>query len=88
MNFKSYTPEQLQSARDYAAEIPLRSSVNCFKDDFGYADHVTDEQKIQFSKQYKLNAESIKKGEKDHNFTIAQRMHYFLTGECVGLLAK
>lgn len=76
-----FTPEELQAARNYAAEIPERLSKQCFEKDFGFAPHVTDEMKRKYSDRYLSQAKAIKSGEKDNNFTIAQRMFFFLTGE-------
>ena len=86
MDFKPFTPQQLQEAREYAAECPTRQAVECLKPGYGYASHVTEEMKAVFSEDFKRDAREILEGKADHNFTIRQRMYYHLTGECVGLL--
>ena len=88
MNFNNFTQEQLQSARNYAAELPDRISKECFSETFGFASHVTYEDKVAYSNDNKKNAQAIRAGDCDHNFTIAQRMYYFLTGEDVPLMSK
>lgn len=86
--FSKYTKEQIQTAREYAAGNAQRCAEKCFDDDFGFAQHVTYTDKVAYRADQLENADAIKKGERDHNFTIRQRMHYFLTGESVALLPK
>jgi len=88
MNFKPFTPQQIQEARAYAAEVPTRQSVACLLPTYGYASHITEDQKEGFSEGFKVKAVQILNGEHDHNFTIRQRMYYHLTSECVGFLPK
>lgn len=86
MDFTKYTPEQLQKAREYAAKTDLNIAKTCFDDGFGFASHVTQAEKQAYSDQHKKSAQEIVNGEKDHNFTVAQRMYYYLTGESVPFL--
>lgn len=81
-----YTKEQLQEARTYAASINRRIAKDCFLPDFGFASHVTEKGKQEYANKNLALADSIEAGELDHNFTVAQRMRYHLTGECVALL--
>ena len=85
--FNEYTDKQLQQARIYAAEIHRKLSIECFDPDFGFADHITEEYKRRYSEYHRNLAEEIERGEHDHNFTVRQRMHEYLTGECIPFLA-
>lgn len=81
-----YTSEQLQKAREYAAKLPYELARECLEPGFGYADHITEADKRRFSEAYFKHAQEIEQGLHDHNFTVWQRMHYYLTGECVAFL--
>lgn len=82
----TYTPEQLQAARVYAAAPSLACADHCRDADFGFADHVTPADIDEYEAEHRADAAAIIAGERDGNLTIAQRMHYHLTGECVALL--
>jgi hypothetical protein len=86
MKLKDCSPEQLQDARDYAAELYEQLAVECFNDDFGFASHITQADKEVYAQTKIKQADAIKAGERDHNLTIAQRMHFFLRGESIPLL--
>lgn len=88
MNFSRFSEDRLKAARQYAAELPQKIADTCFDDDYGFASHVTLEEKQSYSDQHKDEAQSILKGEKDGNFTVAQRMYYYLTGESVPFLSS
>jgi len=75
-----------QSARDHVAYSYELSALHSLMHGYGYADHVTQDNKITYSNDMKAYAAEIRQGKHDHNFTIAQKMHYFLTGECIALL--
>lgn len=77
----SHTPEQLQAAREYAADVERRliadlksGAVQCHNPQ-------------AWIDELEKMVERIVAGHDDSNFTIWQRMHYFLTGECRPLLA-
>jgi hypothetical protein len=76
-----YTIEQLQEARVYAASFSRNvvAAIDSGKivpnDPQAYRQRLID------------SAERIEAGLSDGNFTVWQRMHYFLTGESVPLLA-
>ena len=53
-----------------------------------FASHVTIEMKAKYFADRVEFIRSIRLGKLDHNFTIRQRMHYYLTGEWVPLLPK
>lgn len=76
-----YTAEQLQAARVHAADCERRL----------IADLISGECKARDPKAWIAELEAsiveIESGLRDNNFTIRQRMHTFLTGECVPLLA-
>ena len=87
MDFSNFTIDQIQSAREYAAGHDARMAVDCLKPGF-YADHITPEQARDYSLDHLRNVADIVAGLRDNNFTIRQRMHYFLTGESVAFLPK
>ncbi len=75
---------ELTQARKYAAK-PYRSmSLETGRGDF--ASHVTDSEIKSIRENHAAIADEIEAGEQDHVFAVAQRIHYFLTGECVALL--
>lgn len=77
---------ELEKARQYAAKPFRDCAKHAFDDDFGFADHVTDEDKRKFAAKHNAYADEIEAGQHDHNFTVWQRMKCFLTGECVPFL--
>ena len=82
----SYTKQQLQAARVYAAQPSRDCADHAFDDDFGFASHVTREDKRRYVEDNLKHAAEVEAGKHDGNFTIWQRMNYFLTGECVPFL--
>lgn len=86
MNAQKYTQQELQSAREYAAELPESLSMLCFDDDFGFASHVTLDDIKAYSKSKLDQSSAILRGEKDGNLAVAQRMDYFLSGESKPLM--
>lgn len=74
-----------QDARIYAALVHRAIAAEALTADY-YADHVTMQQRQEIKERELKLAEEIERGEHDHNFTVAQKMHYFLTGECPALL--
>jgi len=76
----------LQQARIYAAKINRDIAKNALNNNFGFASHVTHEDKLEYIEKNIKQADEIEQGLHDHNFTVAQRMHYYLTGNCVALL--
>ena len=77
-----------QQARIYAAKIHYDIAKHAFNDDFGFASHVTHDDKVKYVERHLNLAKEIEEGNQDHNFTVWQRMNEFLTGECVALLPK
>ena len=77
-----------QQAREYAAKINWDLSAHAFDDDFGFASHVTQSDKQIYADKQKKLAEEIEAGMHDHNFTVWQRMNYFLTGESIPFLPQ
>ena len=77
--------ETIQKARVYAATINRRIADEVFTST-EYADHVTDKDKKRVQDENLRLAEEIERGEHDHNLTIAQRMHYYMTGKSLPLL--
>ena len=75
-----------QAARVYAAKIDRELAAHAFDPDFGFADHVTPEDKAEYVAKHIALAEQIEAGELDHNFTVWQRMEYFRTGQSVPFL--
>lgn len=76
----------IQQARDYAAELNFNMAKDCFDTNYGFASHISYSDKVKYRKDNIQQGLDIEAGKLDHNFTIAQRMHYFLTGDCVALL--
>jgi hypothetical protein len=85
---KDFTPEELQAAREHVADKRREHAAASLLPDYGYASHVTDERKQYLAQRMLDYADQIQAGKQDHNLTIAQRMHYFLTGDSAPILAK
>jgi hypothetical protein len=82
------TGDRLNEARKYAAGFERRSCRQWLTNpDYG-ADHVTTSQHGKYAARKMLEVLRIERGECDHNFTIWQRMDYFLTGESVPFLSN
>jgi len=77
----------LQQARIYAAKINRDIAKNALNNNFGFASHVTHNDKLEYIDSQLNLANEIKQGLHDNNFTIAQRMNYYLTGNCIALLS-
>lgn len=86
MIMSKYTQEQLQAAREYAAQVHKDLAKHCLGEDFGFAEHVTEIDKRAYRAKQLQIAEDIEAGHCDDNFTVVQRIHYFLTGESIALL--
>ena len=86
LSFDRFSPDQIQAARVYAAKNCRECAEHAFDDDFGFASHVTLEDKKQYAAEKLQLAQDIESGEKDGCFTVWQNMYYFLTGECVPFL--
>ena len=84
-SLENKTPEEMQKARKYAAEINHALADGAFSKDSGLADHV-DRQAYQ--DHQRSIARSIEVGTKDGNFTVWQRMYYYFTGESIAFLPK
>lgn len=86
MDFTRFSNEQLQEARVYAAK-PNLACANSAREDANYfADHITEAQKETYIQKELDYASKILAGNCDRNFTVRQRMYYYLTGQCVALL--
>lgn len=75
----------MQHARDHVADWKRESAFAIRKED-EYASHVTDQKKEEYFRNALLVADEIRQGTHDGAFWCRQRMHEFLTGECVALL--
>lgn len=80
------TDRALQAAREYAAGINNRLAAGAFHPDAGFASHVTDADRLEYVRREVQTVRDILAGKLDHNFTVWQRMNYFLTGESVPFL--
>lgn len=78
----------LNEARKYAAKINHKLADHAFDNDFGFASHVTDDDKREYADKQRTFAREIEAGLHDGNFTVWQRMQYYLTGEWVPLFPK
>lgn len=76
----------VKQAREYAAQINHNCANHAFDTNYGFASHVTYADKVKYVIKERQYAREIEAGLHDNNFTIWQRMNYFLTGECVALL--
>lgn len=77
MNFSAYSAEQLQAARAYAASIEQNLIASLQSGETQCRDPQS------WIAELEAAVKDILSGASDSNFTIRQRMHYFLTGECV-----
>lgn len=87
-NGTTLNPHQLNQARKYAASINRRYAKSIELGTCDFASHITREAQLQIAKREHVQADAIEAGECDHNFTIWQRMNYFITGESVAFLPK
>ena len=85
MDLSNFTNEQLQKARGYAALVHTEIAENVHTADY-YADHVTYEQKEKIREDELELASMILQGDLDGNFTVGQRMYFYLTGESIPFL--
>ena len=81
MNFDTFTSEQIQDARSFVADGYFKLAEECFGLGFGFADHVTYEEKLKYARENITLAGEILSGFHDHNFTVKQKMWFFLTGD-------
>ena len=80
-----YSEQQLQNARVYAARIDRQLAAEALTADY-YASHITAADRESIKARHLESAEAVERGEHDGNFTVAQRMRYYLAGECVPFL--
>ena len=85
-SFKDFTESDIQKARQYAAENSRAMAAEALTADY-YADHVDIEWRKRIRDEKNTLADEIEQGLHDHNFTIRQRMYYYLTGESVALMS-
>lgn len=76
----------LEQARIYAAKTNRDHAEDVLCGRVPFPAHVTENKKQEISENSLRLAEQIEAGEHDHVFTVAQRIHYYMTGECVQLL--
>jgi len=82
MNLSQYTPEELQKARIYAAKTE-RNMIEAYKS----KEFLVNNPEKWLADTNKI-IKDIESGKLDGNFTIWQRMNYYLTGKCPALLPK
>ena len=82
------TGKRLNEARKYAAEVTRRCALADIFDFDGDYNHLTPKERGKYAAREMLEVLRIERGECDHNFTIWQRMDYFLTGESVPFLSN
>lgn len=86
MNFQDYTEQQMTAARGYAASITLKHAACCM--DKGYfAEHITPSEAADIQFRECKEAQHIMEGMCDNNFTVRQRMEFYLTGKSTPLLS-
>jgi hypothetical protein len=77
----------LNQARKKCADFFLENAKQ-IREENPYAAHVTGEEKeLDYNKRVKFS-EEIREGKHDGNFTVAQRIHFYMTGNCVPFLSK
>lgn len=79
----NHSPEYLAACKRVAND--WRELAHAIRKNDDYASHVTEETKEKALNKMLTDADRIENGHVD-NFTIAQRVHYAMTGECVALL--
>jgi hypothetical protein len=77
----SFTESKLQSARLHAANSIRETASHVLDDDYGFAEHVTMQEKIKVQNDYLQWANEIEQGLHDNNFTVKQTMFFYLTGK-------
>lgn len=82
-----FTETQIQRAREKVA-ADWRKMARAIRETDDYAPHVTEAEKDARFRKDKSFAADIEAGLVDHNFTVAQRIWFELTGECVALLPR
>lgn len=85
--FSDFTSEQIQDAREKVANW-FAANSRAIRAEDPYASHVTEIEKDLYLKEGLESAERVRQGKSDGNFTVAQRIYFELTGECVGFLPK
>jgi hypothetical protein len=85
LRFPPYDAATVQSAREAVADW-FAENARAIRVSDAYAAHVTEARKDQILAESLANSESIRRGEKDHNLTVQQRILLHLTGECHPLL--
>lgn len=82
MNLNNFSPDQLQEARLAVSEISKKLIAKV------ESGELTVNNKERYISYLENCIEKIESGEWDSNFTIRQKMYYFLTGECPAFLPK
>ena len=79
--------KELRQALHHVAE-EFKGYAYAIYDQDPYASHVSEDTKQLYLVRDVLEAEHIKTGASLHNFTIAQRVNTYLTGDCIPLFGK
>ena len=77
---------EVDKARHYAAGAHYRCALAALAGEIDFPSHMTKDRIEDYIIRDVTLAIEIEQGKHDHNFTVWQRMNYYLTGECVPLL--
>lgn len=66
----------------------LEESLLREKEEDLFATHVTTEMKVEYFDRHSKFIDEVRLGLHDSNFTIWQRMNYYIAGKCVPLFSK
>ena len=78
--------EAIENARIYAAKTSRDYAESILDESTEFPDHITDSKKQEIVINNLKMAEEIEAGKHDHNMTVAQRIHYYMTGDCLPIL--
>ena len=73
---------RIEVVKWYEANLLGQREEDCF------ASHVSEQMKKEYFDKQEVYIDEVKQGMHDGNFTIRQKLHYYMTGVCVPLLPK
>lgn len=75
-----------QQARAYAAKGSRRCAMLARQCRLGFAGHVSAAERVQYVADKERWADEVEQGMHDNNFSVWQKMNYFITGQDVPFL--
>lgn len=82
-----FSKEEIQTARGTVADW-WEANVQSIRKKDPYASHVTESEKDELLRKGLEFSKQIREGKQDRCFTVAQRIHFVLTGESPALLGS